>query len=789
MAVNLAAETATVTFEDEVTELDIANKIEQLGFSVPTRREEIAIQGMTCANCAGAIERALTHNVRGVVRANVNFATETATVDVLPGTATSRDLISAIEDAGYRAVQSGLQTEDAEQQSRRAEVREQSIKLGVGLALALPLFALSMLRDFGLLGPWAHAAWVNWLMLALAAPVQFYVGWDYYVGAWKSLRNKSANMDVLVALGSSAAFFYSVPVTVALAFGSQTLGSHVYFETAAVIVVLIKLGKVLEARAKGRAGAAIRKLMGLRPKTAHVIRDGSEREVPIDQLLVGDLFVVRPGERVPVDGTVREGWSTVDESMLTGESLPVDKQVGNEVVGGTINHQGLLKAEATKVGAETALSQIIRLVQQAQGSKAPIQRLADRVSNVFVPFVLVVALVTLIVWWFVLDAGFTTAMVRMVAVLVIACPCALGLATPTAIMVGTGKGAELGILFKNGEALETAESVKVVVLDKTGTVTEGRPTVTEICTSGDASAEETRERALLALAASVESGSEHPLGRAIVLAAQNKGVTITEPESFEAIAGLGVLAEVAGRQVVLGNRKLMEDRSIAMNGMGAEAQRLEAAAKTTMWVAVDGQTTGVIGLADTVKEGSQQAIAELHRLGMQVVMITGDNQVTAETVAKTVGVDRVFAEVAPADKAKEVGRLQAESAGLVAMVGDGINDAPALAAADVGIAIGTGTDIAMESADVTLIRGDLRCVPRAILLSRATMRTIRQNLFWAFFYNVVLIPMAAGVLVPFSFLPTMLRELHPVLAALAMAFSSVSVVLNSLRLRSVKIGE
>jgi Cu+-exporting ATPase len=745
---------------------------------------------MTCANCAATIERTLTR-LDGVTEANVNLATETATVQIIPGQVTRADLVAAIERAGYGVLEAeGTDLEDVEQAARAAEIRTQTRQFWLGVLFAAPLFVLSMLRDFGILGHWAHAAWVNWLMLALATPVQFYVGWDYYVGGWKALRNGAANMDVLVALGSSAAYFYGVPLTVALTLGSSTLGDHAYFETAAVIITLIKLGKLLEARAKGQTSAAIKKLMGLRARTARVVRDGQELEVPTDRVVVGDLVLVRAGERIPVDGVVVDGHSAVDESMLTGESLPVDKQPGDRVIGATINQQGYLKVEAQRVGAETALAQIIRLVQAAQGSKAPIQRLVDRVAAVFVPVVIVVAIVTLIVWWFGVGVGFTPAMIRMVAVLVIACPCALGLATPTAVMVGTGRGAELGILFKNSAALEHAHSLKVIVFDKTGTLTAGRPEVTDVVTAnGAAVAGEAADSAiwLLRLAASAERGSEHPLGTAIVQAAAARGLALSEPQRFEALSGRGISAYVDGHAVVVGNLRLMEDGGIALNGLLAEAERLQMEGKTAMWVAVDGQAHGLIAVADVVKAGSREAVDQLHRLGLQVVMVTGDNWTTAQAIARAVGIERVLAEVLPGDKAAQIIQLQQERRGLVGMVGDGINDAPALAQADVGIAIGTGTDVAMETADVTLMRGDLRAVPQAIALSRAAVRTIRQNLFWAFFYNVLLIPVAAGVLYPISALPMLLRALHPVLAAFAMAFSSVTVVTNSLRLRHRRI--
>jgi Cu+-exporting ATPase len=770
-AVNLATEKASVIYDPSlVKEGDFLALIRDIGYDVATAKAELPITGMTCANCAMTIERTLKR-LDGVVGANVNLASERASVEYLPGVVSLLAIQQAIRDVGYDVVVpgEGEAAEDVERAAREAEVRDQTRKFWVGVAFALPLFLLSMGRDFGLLGMWAHAAWVNWLFLALATPVQFYVGWDYYVGGFKSLRAGSANMDVLVAMGSSAAYFYSIAV---LLFPS--IGEHVYFETSALIITLIKLGKMLEARAKGRTSEAIKNLMGLRPKTARVVRDGVEVDVPLESVMLGDIVVVRPGERLPVDGVVIDGRSAVDESMLTGESLPVDKKPGNEVVGGTINKQGLLKFEATRVGAQTALAQIIRLVEEAQGSKAPIQRLADRVSAVFVPAVIATATVTFLAWYFLGRVGFTQSLIYMVAVLVIACPCAMGLATPTAIMVGTGKGAERGILFKTSEALERAHELATVVLDKTGTITQGEPSVTDVF------AVDGLDATLLTLAASAEQGSEHPLGEAIVRAAQSEALALSEPQGFESVAGQGIGATVAGRHVLVGSRRLLDSNGVSLDGLEASVASLEDQAKTAMLVAVDGEAAGVVAVADTVKEGSIEAIRQMQALGLEVVMITGDNRRTAETIGQQVGVSRVVSQVLPGDKAAQIRSLQ-EVGKTVGMVGDGINDAPALAQADVGIAIGTGTDVAMAAADVTLMSGDLRGVPRAIALSRATMRTIKQNLFWAFFYNVILIPLAAG-----AFYPWLGIRLHPVLAAAAMAFSSIFVVTNSLRLRRVE---
>ena len=778
-AVNFASEQARVTFDPrEVTPELIVKKIEGAGFSVVTARAEFPVTGMTCANCAMTIERVLNRKVEGVVSAAVNFASERVSVAYLPALTSLDEMASAIDKAGFTAVlpDAGADdagVEDAEQAARSAEIQDQTRKFRVGVVFAAPLFVMSMARDFGLSGPWSHAAWVNWLFFVLATPVQFYTGWDYYVGSWKNLKNRTANMDVLVAMGSSTAYFYSL----ALLF-FPVLGNHVYFETSAVIITLIKLGKMLEARTKGRTGSAIRKLMDLTPKTVMVVRDGAEHEVHLARVVAGDEIRVRPGDSVPVDGVVTGGRSAVDESMLSGEAIPVDKQPGDMVYGGTINREGMLTFQATRVGRETALAQIIRLVQEAQGSKAPIQALADRTAAVFVPAVIGIALVTFVLWWAV-GGEFVPAMIRLVAVLVIACPCALGLATPTAIMAGTGKGAEHGILFKTGEALEVFSRIDTIVFDKTGTLTQGIPRVTDLVVIEHAAAGD--DAALLKLAATVEKGSEHPLGKAIVQEARDRGMDVPDPLDFRAFGGLGVEATVGGRTCHMGKPGWFAEMGVDLGPAQAAIDRLQHSGKTVMPIAVDRRIVGIVAVADTLRPEAPEAVDALKRQGLQSMMLTGDNRQTAAAIAAQVHMDDVVSEVRPEEKADAVKKLRA-SGRRVAMVGDGINDAPALAQADVGLAVGRGADVAIEAADVILSSGNLNGVPAAVRLSRATLRTIRQNLFWAFIYNIILIPVAAGALHTVAFLPAFVRDLHPIMAALAMSMSSVTVVSNSLRL-------
>ena len=760
--VNLANDKVSVAYDPSQTSIEsIIDRIEKTGYEVRDEKTTLAISGMTCAACATRIEKEL-NKVDGVVNANVNLANEKASIEYIPGRTTINQLIAAVKKAGYSATFSEAATVDAEKETRENEYKSQRNKFLLGALLSV-WFLPQMISDLQV-----HYGWdvgfqyhINpWIQLLLATPVQFFVGGHFYRDAFNALRGGSANMATLVALGTSAAYFYSLVITL---IGAE---AGLYYEASAIIITLIVLGKLLEVRAKGQTSDAIKKLMGLQAKTARVIRNGEEIDIPIEEVVVGDVIFVRAGEKIPVDGEITEGNSTIDESMLTGESLPVSKNVGDPVIGATVNKHGSFRFKATRVGVDTALAQIIKLVEEAQGSKAPIQKLADKISGVFVPVVIGIALVTFIITFFV--NGFTPALVSAVAVLVIACPCALGLATPTAVMVGTGKGAENGVLIKGAEHLESAHRVTTVVLDKTGTITKGEPEVTDII-----SLKNFQEEELLLLAGSAERGSEHPLGEAIVNGAREKGLSLSDPVNFNAIPGHGIEVRVEDKTIHIGNKKLMQKEGIPFELIVKQMEELESQGKTAMLMAINNELAGLLAVADTVKETSAEAIAKLKEMGIEVLMITGDNQRTAEAIGKQVGVNQILAEVLPQDKSAEVEKLMKEGK-IVAMVGDGINDAPALAVADIGIAIGTGTDVAIEAADVTLMRGDLIGIVDTIRLSKTTMRKIRQNLFWAFAYNTILIPVAAVGL------------LNPVLAGAAMAFSSVSVVGNTLFLRNWK---
>ncbi|MCI2255881.1 heavy metal translocating P-type ATPase [Domibacillus sp. PGB-M46] len=766
--VNLALEKSTVRYDpSKITEADLQKKVHDLGYEVVSEKDEFSITGMTCAACATRIEKGL-NKLDGIHNAAVNLALERAAVQYNPSVLSPADIIKKVDSLGYGAVLK----EESDKESvdyRQREIKKQTTKFVVSALLSLPLL-WAMAGHFGFTSNlYVPALFMNpWFQLVLATPVQFIIGSQFYIGAYKALKNKSANMDVLVALGTSAAYFYSLY----LSFESMGHSGHapeLYYETSAILITLILLGKLFEAKAKGRSSEAIKKLMSLQAKTAIIERGGNEIEIPLEQVMTGDLIHVRPGEKVPVDGIVTEGQCAVDESMLTGESLPVDKRKGDEVIGATVNKNGFLKIKATKVGRDTALAQIIRTVEQAQGSKAPIQRLADQISGIFVPIVVGLALLTFLIWFLLVEPGnFAQALEKLIAVLVIACPCALGLATPTSIMAGSGRAAEYGILFKGGEHLETAHKIDTIVLDKTGTVTNGTPVLTDVLPY------EIEEAVLLALTGAAEKQSEHPLAQAIVKGILDKGITLKPGEQFEAIPGFGIRAVVEGRDVLVGTRKLMNEKNVNIQGAGESMAALEREGKTAMLVAVDGRYAGIIAVADTVKETSKEAVRRLKEMGLHVVMMTGDNEQTAQAIARQVGIDYVIAEVLPEGKANEVKKLQQEGRH-VAMVGDGINDAPALATADIGMAIGTGTDVAMEAADITLIRGDLNGIADAILMSKKTIRNVKQNLFWAFGYNTLGIPVAA------------LGFLAPWLAGAAMAFSSVSVVVNALRLQKVKL--
>lgn len=758
--VNLATEKAQIDYDPEAASLDeITEKVEKIGYGVETDNIEFDITGMTCAACSNRIEKVLNKQ-EGIEQATVNLATESATVEYNPGFIQTSDMIGKIQKLGYDAQEKA--GEEEKQSQKDKEIHRMKVKLIISVVLAAPLALTMLVHLFGVQLP---AIFMNpWFQLALAAPVQFIIGWQFYVGAYKNLKNGSANMDVLVALGTSAAFFYSVYEAIKT-IGDPGYAPHLYFETSAILITLILFGKYLETSAKGKTTAAISELIQLQAKQARVIRNGEETMIPVKDVMVGDHMVVKPGEKIPVDGAVTKGSTSVDESMLTGESIPLEKTVASSVAGSTMNQNGSIEMEATKVGKDTALASIVKAVEDAQGSKAPIQRLADIISGYFVPIVVGIAVVTFIVWIAFVDPGqFESALVAAIAVLVIACPCALGLATPTSIMVGTGKAAENGILFKGGEHLERTHQVNAIILDKTGTITKGKPEVTDF--AGDAKT--------LQLLASAEKGSEHPLAEAIVAYATESGVTLTDADHFEAIPGHGIHAYITGDDVLVGTRKLMADRTVDIQDADNQLSVFETNGKTAMLVAVNGVYSGVVAVADTIKNTANEAMAELHDQGLDVYMLTGDNEQTANAIADQVGIDHVIAEVLPEEKAAKVKAIQ-EQGQKVAMVGDGVNDAPALATADIGIAIGTGTEVAIEAADVTILGGELTLLPKAMKWSGATIKNIRQNLFWAFAYNSAGIPIAAiGLLAPW-------------VAGAAMAFSSVSVVTNSLRLKRVKI--
>lgn len=767
--VNFALEKTKIMYDPQKTNpQQFKEKVESLGYGIVSDKAEFTVSGMTCAACANRVEKRL-NKLEGVNGATVNFALESATVDFNPDEINVNEMKSAITKLGYKLeVKSDEQDESTDH--RLQEIERQKKKFIISFILSFPLL-WAMVSHFSftsfiylpdmLMNPWVQ--------LALATPVQFIIGGQFYVGAYKALRNKSANMDVLVALGTSAAYFYSVYLSIQ-SIGSSEHMTDLYFETSAVLITLIILGKLFEAKAKGRSSEAIKKLMGLQAKTATVMRDGTEMKILIEEVVAGDIVYVKPGEKIPVDGEIVEGKSAIDESMLTGESIPVDKTIGDVVIGSTMNKNGFLKVKATKVGRDTALAQIIKVVEEAQGSKAPIQRVADQISGIFVPVVVVIAIITFAVWMiFVTPGDFGGALEKMIAVLVIACPCALGLATPTSIMAGSGRSAEYGILFKGGEHLEATHRLDTVILDKTGTVTNGKPVLTDVIVADGFNEEE-----ILRLVGAAEKKSEHPLAEAIVEGIKEKKIDIPSSETFEAIPGFGIESVVEGKQLLIGTRRLMKKFNIDIEEVSKSMEELEREGKTAMLIAINKEYAGIVAVADTVKDTSKAAITRLKKMGLDIVMITGDNTQTAQAIAGQVGIEHVIAEVLPEGKAEEVKKLQAQGK-KVAMVGDGINDAPALATADIGMAIGTGTDVAMEAADITLIRGDLNSIADAIFMSKMTIRNIKQNLFWALAYNGLGIPIAA-----FGFLA-------PWVAGAAMAFSSVSVVLNALRLQRVKL--
>lgn len=778
-SVNFATEKLSVSFDESKVSLeDIQNAVEKAGYKAVAEGavKSLRIEGMTCAACVKAVERAVK-KIDGVNEANVNFATEKLNVSYDPSKVRVSDIKKAVGQAGYKAVEDEVSV-DTDKAKKEEEMKSLWKRFVISGIFTVPLLIVAMgpmvgLTLSGIINPKTSAVNFALLQLALVLPAMI-AGQKFFRVGFKTLFKGSPNMDSLIAIGTSASFLYSLYSVYKILSGDHHYTHQMYFESAGVILTLITLGKYLESVTKGKTSEAIKKLMGLAPKTATIIRDGKEEVISIDEVEVGDIIVVKPGEKLPVDGEVVEGNTSIDESMLTGESIPVEKSIGDKVIGASINKAGFIKYKATKVGKDTALAQIVKLVEDAQGSKAPIAKMADIISGYFVPIVIGLAIVSGIAWFLAGKDG-TFALTIFVSVLVIACPCSLGLATPTAIMVGTGKGAEYGVLIKSGEALETAHKINTIVFDKTGTITEGKPKVTDIVAVGDINKDY-----LLQLAASAEKGSEHPLGEAIVKSAEEKDLEFKKIEGFKAIPGHGIEVSIDGKDILLGNRKLMLERNISLGDLEETSHKLASEGKTPMYAAIDNNLAGIVAVADTVKASSKRAIEKLHKMGIEVAMITGDNKKTAEAIARQVGIDVVLAEVLPQDKASEVKKLQ-EKGKKVAMVGDGINDAPALAQADVGIAIGSGTDVAMESADIVLMRSDLMDVPTAIQLSKKTIKNIKENLFWAFGYNTLGIPIAMGVWYAFGG-----KLLDPMIAGAAMSFSSVSVLLNALRLKGFK---
>lgn len=780
--VNLATEKLNINFDDSAVSIqDIQAAVDKAGYKAitDTEKKTFAITGMTCASCAQTIEKA-TRKLDGVLEANVNLATEKMNIQYDASAVSVSDIMDAVSNAGYEAREDieSAESVDEDREKKQRAIKNLWKRVWISAVFSVPLLYIAMGHLLGaplpsVIDPAFNPAAFAIIQIVLTLPVVI-VNRSIYAVGYKTLFRGHPNMDSLIAIGTSAAFLYGIFATIMILWGEVSFANDLYFETAAVILALITLGKYLETLTKGKTSDAIKKLMGLAPKTAIVVRDGKEVEISIDEVVVGDTLIVKPGEKMPVDGLVLEGMTSVDESMLTGESIPVEKTAGDNIIGASINKNGTIQYKATKVGKDTALSQIIKLVEDAQGSKAPIAKVADIISGYFVPIVIGLAILSGLAWYFGGQTGLF-ALTIFISVLVIACPCALGLATPTALMIGTGKGAENGVLIKSGVALETTHKLQTIVFDKTGTITEGKPKVTDIVVANGV-----KENELLALAASAEKGSEHPLGEAIVKGAEDRELTFMKTRSFSAIPGYGIEVTIDDKNLLLGNRKLMDDRNISLDSLENSSNQLASQGKTPMYIAMNGKIAGIIAVADTVKENSLKAIQKLHDMGIEVAMITGDNKRTAEAIAKQVGIDRVLSEVLPEDKASEVKKLQDEGR-KVAMVGDGINDAPALAQADVGIAIGSGTDVAMESADIVLMRSDLMDVPTAVQLSKSTIKNIKQNLFWAFAYNTAGIPVAMGILFLLGG-----PLLSPIFAAAAMSFSSVSVLLNALRLKRFK---